>query len=484
MAAPLTSADLAALTKVQARVKGWALRNKMRLARLEEAVAAGGPHAVFSLSPKDCGRLRDVFPCGLRSTSACGTLYVFDNHLAYHSEAAPAGVFSQARDEVKMIVPLSCVAHVAEKESYVTEPGVLVTLVTTKSAKTSATKVWWGGMYSPSLVVDALERALVDKKGDLRSSASVERARAARAMVKKADERDAVNRRVIERLAGEIAGYKFAARSAEADRDEARDRLRDALDALDASEREKEEIFENRKGANVVASDEEEKNTNDDSERRAARLVGALAEAKRRATRAERALAEHLARVAANEAKTFAIGTDAREREESDSFVSLSPTAETAAELDALRLSLDAARAECVASAARLEARERETQETRDVLDAVREQAREATARVSALNEEAASLRETLKRARAELASKTSALADADAARAGLEKAAKAEAAEAARLRAELEIHARRDAETRGGRARVVGAVERAGAGFPERRGDARGGDDASRDGR
>ena len=225
MAAPLTPADLAALTKVQARVKGWALRNKMRLARLEEAVAAGGPHAVFSLSPKDCGRLRDVFPCGLRSTSACGTLYVFDKHLAYHSEAAPAGVFSQARDEVKMCVPLSCVAHVAEKDEYVSEPGVVVTLVpdfaNVASAKTSATKVWWGGMYSPSLVVDALERALVDKKGDLRKSASVERAKAARAMVKKAEEREAVNTRVIERLAGEIAGYKFATRRAEAERDEA-----------------------------------------------------------------------------------------------------------------------------------------------------------------------------------------------------------------------------------------------------------------------
>ena len=423
MAAPLTPADLAALTKVQARVKGWAMRNKMRLARLEEAVAAGGPHAVFSLSPKDCGRLRDVFPCGLRSTSACGTLYVFDKHLAYHSEAAPAGVFSQARDEVKMCVPLSCVAHVAEKDEYVSEPGVVVTLVpdfaNVASAKTSATKVWWGGMYSPSLVVDALERALVDNKGDLRKSASVERAKAARAMVKKAEEREAVNTRVIERLAGEIAGYKFATRRAEAERDEARDRLRDALDALDASEREKDNtakasVFENpgvTLRVNVVASDEEKKN--DDSDRRAARLVGALAEAKRRATRAERALAEQLAHAAANEAKTFAFGTDAREREESDSFVSLSPTAETAAELDALRLSLDAARAECVASAARLEARERETQETRDVLDAVREQAREATAQVSALNEEAASLRETLKRARAELASKSSALADA-----------------------------------------------------------------------
>ena len=96
MAPPLTPADLAALTKVQARVKGWALRNKMRLARLEEAAAAGGPHAVFSLSPKDCGRLRDVFPCGLRTVSACGTLYVFDKHLAYHSEAAPAACSPRA----------------------------------------------------------------------------------------------------------------------------------------------------------------------------------------------------------------------------------------------------------------------------------------------------------------------------------------------------------------------------------------------------
>ena len=197
MAPPLTPADLAALTKVQARVKGWALRNKMRLARLEEAAAAGGPHAVFSLSPKDCGRLRDVFPCGLRTVSACGTLYVFDKHLAYHSEAAPAGVFSPARDEVKMCVPLSCVAHVCAKEEYVSEPGVLVTLgfsdadSKTATTKTSATKVWWGGMHSPSLVVDALERALVDAKGGLRSSASVERARAARAMVRKAGERDA-----------------------------------------------------------------------------------------------------------------------------------------------------------------------------------------------------------------------------------------------------------------------------------------------------
>ena len=240
MAPPLTPADLAALTKVQARVKGWALRNKMRLARLEEAAAAGGPHAVFSLSPKDCGRLRDVFPCGLRTVSACGTLYVFDKHLAYHSEAAPAGVFSPARDEVKMCVPLSCVAHVCAKEEYVSEPGVLVTLVfcdadaAAATTKTSATKVWWGGMHSPSLVVDALERALVDAKGGLRSSASVERARAARAMVRKAGERDATNRRVIERLAGEIAGHKFAARRAEAERDEARGRLRDALAALDA----------------------------------------------------------------------------------------------------------------------------------------------------------------------------------------------------------------------------------------------------------
>ena len=112
------------------------------------------------MSPKD--GLRDVFPCGLRSTSACGTLYVFDKHLAYHSEAAPAGVFSPARDELKMCVPLSCVAHVREKEEYVSEPGVLVTLSrdwrddTVKTTKTSATKEWWGGMPSPSLVVLSL----------------------------------------------------------------------------------------------------------------------------------------------------------------------------------------------------------------------------------------------------------------------------------------------------------------------------------------
>ena len=70
--------------------------------------------------------------------------------------------------------------------------------------------MWWGGMHSPSLVVDALERALVDAKGGLRSSASVERARA-RGDGQKAGERDAMNRNAHRRLAGEIAGHKFAA---------------------------------------------------------------------------------------------------------------------------------------------------------------------------------------------------------------------------------------------------------------------------------
>ena len=376
MAPPLTPADLAALTKVQARVKGWALRNKMRLARLEEAAAAGGPHAVFSLSPKDCGRLRDVFPCGLRTVSACGTLYVFDKHLAYHSEAAPAGVFSPARDEVKMCVPLSCVAHVCAKEEYVSEPGVLVTLVfrdadaAAATTMTSATKVWWGGMLSNSLVVDALERALVDAKGGLRSSASVERARAARAMVRKAGERDAMNRNVIKRLAGEIAGHKFAARRAEAERDEARGRLRDALAALDVcadaprKETRNPPVAATTSRAEPVAKEAREDSEKEDADEtsddaRVARLVGALAEAKRRATRAERALAEQLARSAATETRGFEPQKQTKNKPE-DPFVSLSPTAETSAELASLRASLDAARAELVAKEARLAEREKE----------------------------------------------------------------------------------------------------------------------------
>ena len=419
MAPPLTPADLAALTKVQARVKGWALRNKMRLARLEEAAAAGGPHAVFSLSPKDCGRLRDVFPCGLRTVSACGTLYVFDKHLAYHSEAAPAGVFSPARDEVKMCVPLSCVAHVCAKEEYVSEPGVLVTLgfrdadSKTATTKTSATKVWWGGMHSPSLVVDALERALVDAKGGLRSSASVERARAARAMVRKAVERDATNRNVIERLANEIAGHKFAARRAEAERDEARDQLRDALAAFDVCADAPRKETTSR--AEPVAKEDSEKDSEKEDpdetfdDARVTRLVGALAEAKRRATRAERALAEQVARSAATETRGFEPSNLQTENKPEDAFVSLSPTAETSAELASLRASLDAARAELVAKEARLAEREKEASALRDAA---------AAAAASRNSEETAATetRHRLRDAQAALAAKSAELVDARAA--------------------------------------------------------------------
>ena len=145
--ASLTPAALAALTKVQARIKGWAQRNKLRAARLEEAKAAGGPHALFAdLSPHE--KLRDVFPCGLASIVARGSLYVFDKHMCYHASAKPAGMYSAATDEVVMTLPLSQVAHVAVKQEF-TEPGIVVTAVTDPVDKSSATKLWWGGMYSP-----------------------------------------------------------------------------------------------------------------------------------------------------------------------------------------------------------------------------------------------------------------------------------------------------------------------------------------------
>ena len=235
-------------------------------------------------------------------------------------------------------------------------------------------------MHSPSLVVDALERALVDAKGGLRSSASVERARAARAMVRKAGGA-AMNESVIKRLAGEIAGHKFAARRAEAERDEARGRLRDALAALDVcadaprKETRNPQSRRRRRAPSRWPKRRERipkrrrRRTSDDA--RVARLVGALAEAKRRATRAERALAEQLARSAATETRGFEPQKQTKNKPE-DPFVSLSPTAETSAELASLRASLDAARAELVAKEARLAEREKEASALRDAAAASR----------------------------------------------------------------------------------------------------------------
>ena len=57
-------------------------------------------------------------------------------------------MYSAATDEVVMTLPLSQVAHVAVKQEF-TEPGIVVTAVTDPVDKSSATKLWWGGMYSP-----------------------------------------------------------------------------------------------------------------------------------------------------------------------------------------------------------------------------------------------------------------------------------------------------------------------------------------------
>ena len=45
----LSERELNVLTKVQARVKGWARRNKNRARLLEEARAAGGAYEIFTL---------------------------------------------------------------------------------------------------------------------------------------------------------------------------------------------------------------------------------------------------------------------------------------------------------------------------------------------------------------------------------------------------------------------------------------------------
>lgn len=57
----LTERELNILTKVQARVKGWARRNKNRARLLEEARAAGGAYEIFTL-PKSEKLVRRDFP--------------------------------------------------------------------------------------------------------------------------------------------------------------------------------------------------------------------------------------------------------------------------------------------------------------------------------------------------------------------------------------------------------------------------------------
>ena len=225
--AKLTDRERALLTKVQARVKGWARRNKDRARRLEEARALGGAYEIFTLPRTE--RLHEAFACSLGSTSAigAGTLYVFDRHLAYHNPNTSALMGLVSCEPASMLIAFRDVETFRVKDEYVTQPGVLCVM---KSGETH----WWGGMYWPSSVADAVCKRLDASRDLTRSLANDARAQAVRRVAESAADVVRSKDNVIRKLAGDIAGYKAAAKRAElaaADATAARVRLEAALEA-------------------------------------------------------------------------------------------------------------------------------------------------------------------------------------------------------------------------------------------------------------
>jgi hypothetical protein len=277
------------LTKVQARVKGWARRNKDRARRLEEARALGGAYEIFTLPRTE--RLHEAFACSLGSTSAigAGTLYVFDRHLAYHNPNTSALMGLVSCEPASMLIAFRDVETFRVKDEYVTQPGVLCVM---KSGETH----WWGGMYWPSSVADAVCKRLDASRDLTRSLANDARAQAVRRVAESAADVVRSKDNVIRKLAGDIAGYKAAAKRAElaaADATAARVRLEAALEAeheaCERARRERDAVREHQKAlrAEVGALNERvaRAETAASDERRA--KLDAVDDAKRVTRRAE-----------------------------------------------------------------------------------------------------------------------------------------------------------------------------------------------------
>ena len=287
--AKLTDRERALLTKVQARVKGWARRNKDRARRLEEARALGGAYEIFTLPRTE--RLHEAFACSLGSTSAigAGTLYVFDRHLAYHNPNTSALMGLVSCEPASMLIAFRDVETFRVKDEYVTQPGVLCVM---KSGETH----WWGGMYWPSSVADAVCKRLDASRDLTRSLANDARAQAVRRVAESAADVVRSKDNVIRKLAGDIAGYKAAAKRAElaaADATAARVRLEAALEAeheaCERARRERDAVREHQKAlrAEVGALNERvaRAETAASDERRA--KLDAVDDAKRVTRRAE-----------------------------------------------------------------------------------------------------------------------------------------------------------------------------------------------------
>ena len=379
----LTERELNILTKVQARVKGWARRNKNRARLLEEARAAGGAYEIFTL-PKSEKLVRRDFPpprrvppaprtrrhvrspertptmtrtrahpppsrsraqhevivCNLGSTSliGAGTLYVFDKHLAYHNPAESTFLGLVPCKPVKMLLPFRDMRSFKPKEEYFTSPGVVATMK-------NGDQHWWGGMYFPSAVADTVNNVFLGARRETEEMALAARTQAAKAVAANSRGLLATKDGVIRRLAADVAEYKLAAEESRREVERLRAKLAEALESSAGSPRRRVDGSSDAEEADDEADDARE------LRREIAKLRRRVAESETSAKMAESAREAAMERVAALTAELEAsLEAASSSRDASspatDRTLSEESSVEFVAQLDATRAELESVRAE------------------------------------------------------------------------------------------------------------------------------------------
>ncbi|OUS49299.1 myosin class II heavy chain [Ostreococcus tauri] len=150
-----------AVSRVQARVRGWAHRNKARAVERREARALGGCWARFALRPKTTMLEQYRAHLGGPIASGTGDLFITSEAICFYCDAADASerdgiLFSpskkKAREGTKPIslkISYPEIAGVSARESS-WEPGVTLSMK-------DGSSMWFGGFYFPSSVQKLIE---------------------------------------------------------------------------------------------------------------------------------------------------------------------------------------------------------------------------------------------------------------------------------------------------------------------------------------
>ncbi|CEF97461.1 IQ motif, EF-hand binding site [Ostreococcus tauri] len=150
-----------AVSRVQARVRGWAHRNKARAVERREARALGGCWARFALRPRTTMLEQYRAHLGGPIASGTGDLFITSEAICFYCDAADASerdgiLFSpskkKAREGTKPIslkISYPEIAGVSARESS-WEPGVTLSMK-------DGSSMWFGGFYFPSSVQKLIE---------------------------------------------------------------------------------------------------------------------------------------------------------------------------------------------------------------------------------------------------------------------------------------------------------------------------------------